>query len=1433
MSDDMKLPNESTRPLWDKIFSKKTTRQNEVPLNSQEQKADRVEHQVLGASEGTTTQTQVNLTKDIHACGTTNQENQPKPSFFAELVSTVYNYLKTKLSRKQKPPVSISAPFNVQRNSSWTNYRVLDKETKRNLEKDKALNADLEKAKAQRTSLQHNLVNSSEEPLPLNPSYPTDMLELNGYIENLENMLPREVKPELNDEPPRDLESLKNEIQALTHQYNNFDELNKYEINKLATLREHITSIDTELLEAGKSIDPEQIKRLEINRTTLNVQVKRRQKALDDAKLGIGTKLIKLRSEVFKTPKQLSAGKMLEHEKRGGRLPEPADKNIKLSEGKMLEHINPAVRLLVSEHTKVKPAEGKMPENEIPSVKLSLVSAQNQLDAVQYNSSHPDAEQMPLTSGYPKDVESLNDLIKILNEEKDAHMQSIADFGEEEVKAYNQLNVRSDKTNEQLSIELENELVPDQRIEDLSVSIKRLENQLSSISEDHPATAEYNPEALKQEIAEKKLELSELEKARLPLTKGELKALEAEHEKELAKPSEKGISEERNEPSNLEFNPILLKDSETLSSQELIVQWDKTQSVMENINPILSLEQQKLEYHLELVEKEIIRLTEELKLHADPINPSREEKAIQNSLAAKQNEKNELQTKLLELKISDLEMKVSDQERELETVNQQIKDADNWIDKALEGPEFLIFDDLMDTRLNSLGRTQTLKTEIETELNALAKTKEALIRKSQPKDESIEDLENDDSEEAMSMDDLMKQLEMGEFTGNSEFTNFMNEHGEIDLSTGKLEISESLDSADNMSVEDLMSRLHHLIEATESSSELVTPDSAIDSSDPVDLDQLYSDLGLEAPAKDSSDVDDFAKLFSDFGLEDPNKAPGKTISAEELVHYIEQDKKVIDGILARKGYNTLLDYAQGRRDSNKASGKYIKISRAKFPELSHSYRISPEGTLEVVLHKTSKGSSQPADERARVLGGGGFKTAKTTGEGKVRARIRDMEKFLKEAPYAIEASHKKEFTECEYLLVGDYSVNKSYRKKELISDFDMPEMNAGSMEVRMEDQPFTPKETAALFLQAAKGLKVMHDNQWIHRDIKPDNIFCGVNGEAKLADFDLVMPVNDDTTPIEAQGTPGYISPELLQGECYGIEGGKQNDIFSFGASILRTAGLDIYDDFFAHHPNATEPDFYIYMADAGPNGFLNEIESICEEYAQNNPEMASLIKLALPLVSSPAQRPNIDEVISGLEREKLLGEMSEFEEVIKNSKDSLSALIAKNDPSDAEEIDHLRESIKNDEFVLAEIKTDLQEANLNSDIHKFEKAIKNSNDLLSDLIANEPSDTEGILNLRENIKKDESVLAEIQEDLREFKGLEAELIDLKEVNEVVSNADEKFKNGTLTDDEKNLLKVRNQQLVALANKSLEKGCPSLGHIAVNKLFHKSKARDEFMTKLA
>ena len=78
--------------------------------------------------------------------------------------------------------------------------------------------------------------------------------------------------------------------------------------------------------------------------------------------------------------------------------------------------------------------------------------------------------------------------------------------------------------------------------------------------------------------------------------------------------------------------------------------------------------------------------------------------------------------------------------------------------------------------------------------------------------------------------------------------------------------------------------------------------------------------------------------------------------------------------------------------------------------------------------------------------------------------------------------------------------------------------------------------------QIADALDFVHESGFIHRDVKPDNIFFDEQGLAYLGDFGIVKAASEATDSREGTrltmtgtviGTPEYMAPEMAMGEDY------------------------------------------------------------------------------------------------------------------------------------------------------------------------------------------------------------------------------------------------------------------------------------------------------------
>lgn len=69
-------------------------------------------------------------------------------------------------------------------------------------------------------------------------------------------------------------------------------------------------------------------------------------------------------------------------------------------------------------------------------------------------------------------------------------------------------------------------------------------------------------------------------------------------------------------------------------------------------------------------------------------------------------------------------------------------------------------------------------------------------------------------------------------------------------------------------------------------------------------------------------------------------------------------------------------------------------------------------------------------------------------------------------------------------------------------------------------------EISRILLEIASGLKVLHDNAMVHRDVKPDNLFIAEDRKVRIGDFGLTRTSNDGGY-IYAFGCRPYMAPEL------------------------------------------------------------------------------------------------------------------------------------------------------------------------------------------------------------------------------------------------------------------------------------------------------------------
>ena len=87
-------------------------------------------------------------------------------------------------------------------------------------------------------------------------------------------------------------------------------------------------------------------------------------------------------------------------------------------------------------------------------------------------------------------------------------------------------------------------------------------------------------------------------------------------------------------------------------------------------------------------------------------------------------------------------------------------------------------------------------------------------------------------------------------------------------------------------------------------------------------------------------------------------------------------------------------------------------------------------------------------------------------------------------------------------------------------------------------------------LRCAEALQVAHNQNMIHRDIKPDNIMLTAKGKVKVADFGLAKATDEDMSMTQSGtglGTPYYMAPEQARNakhvDC-------RTDVYAIGVTL-------------------------------------------------------------------------------------------------------------------------------------------------------------------------------------------------------------------------------------------------------------------------------------------
>jgi len=191
-------------------------------------------------------------------------------------------------------------------------------------------------------------------------------------------------------------------------------------------------------------------------------------------------------------------------------------------------------------------------------------------------------------------------------------------------------------------------------------------------------------------------------------------------------------------------------------------------------------------------------------------------------------------------------------------------------------------------------------------------------------------------------------------------------------------------------------------------------------------------------------------------------------------------------------------------------------------------------------------------------------------------------------------------------IIGIHDFNTENKIAYLVLDvFSVMNVKQAMRENPVRVQALFPK----IAEQAVLALAHLHDNKWVHCDVKPDNFLLNDEGLVKLIDFTISRRAA--TNPVSRmfgkqkviRGTRSYMSPEQIRGQA--MDG--RADIYSLGCVFFELLGGK--PPYFGDSPN----DLLQKHLTAG-------IPSVLVQNDNVTPEMNALIRRMMS--KTPGERP-------------------------------------------------------------------------------------------------------------------------------------------------------------------------------------------------------------------
>jgi [calcium/calmodulin-dependent protein kinase] kinase len=143
-----------------------------------------------------------------------------------------------------------------------------------------------------------------------------------------------------------------------------------------------------------------------------------------------------------------------------------------------------------------------------------------------------------------------------------------------------------------------------------------------------------------------------------------------------------------------------------------------------------------------------------------------------------------------------------------------------------------------------------------------------------------------------------------------------------------------------------------------------------------------------------------------------------------------------------------------------------------------------------------------------------------------------------------------------YQILNDNQKDKTYLIMELASKGPLVTLNEKTgifcINSNYRDDIYNEELIKTWIYDIANGLKFLHENNIVHRDIKSDNILIDKNGHCKIADFGCSIKLKNGQPDLftKTEGNMYFFPPEFVDGKSKKQFGYKPVDIWAFGVSM-------------------------------------------------------------------------------------------------------------------------------------------------------------------------------------------------------------------------------------------------------------------------------------------